>query len=53
MAFCRCYGSFRIQHFIYADFVATLVPALPPWHLFFTYLAGDKATKILLNPGPQ
>jgi uncharacterized membrane protein len=44
---------FGIQHFIYAEFAATLVPALLPRHLFFIYLAGDKATKILLNPGPK
>jgi uncharacterized membrane protein len=29
-----------VQHFVYADFVATLVPPWLPWHLFWTYLAG-------------
>jgi uncharacterized membrane protein len=29
-----------IQHFIYADFVATLVPAWIPGHYFWTYFAG-------------
>jgi uncharacterized membrane protein YphA (DoxX/SURF4 family) len=29
-----------LQHFIYADFVATLVPAWIPGHYFWTYFAG-------------
>ncbi|MEP7338260.1 MAG: DoxX family membrane protein [Acidobacteriota bacterium] len=29
-----------IQHFIYAEFVATLVPSWIPGHLFWTYFAG-------------
>lgn len=29
-----------VQHFIYAEFVATLVPAWIPGHLFWTYFAG-------------
>ncbi len=29
-----------VQHFIYAQFVATLVPAWMPGHLFLTYLTG-------------
>ena len=29
-----------IQHFIYTDFVATLIPAWIPGHLFWTYFAG-------------
>jgi uncharacterized membrane protein len=39
-----CLGIFMIisgiQHFIYADFVATLVPAWIPGHYFWTYFAG-------------
>jgi uncharacterized membrane protein len=31
---------FGIDHFIYKEFVATLVPAWIPWHLFWTYFAG-------------
>lgn len=29
-----------IDHFIYSAFVATLIPAWIPWHLFWTYFAG-------------
>jgi uncharacterized membrane protein len=29
-----------VQHFMYAQFVATLVPAWMPGHLFLTYLTG-------------
>lgn len=29
-----------ILHFIYVDFVATLVPSWIPWHIFWTYFAG-------------
>ncbi|UOE52347.1 hypothetical protein MTO98_14800 [Mucilaginibacter sp. SMC90] len=29
---------FGIQHFMYADFVATLVPGWIPFHLFWVYL---------------
>jgi hypothetical protein len=28
---------FAVQHFIYDKFVATLIPAWIPWHLFWTY----------------
>jgi uncharacterized membrane protein len=39
-----CLGAFMmlggIQHFIYTDFVATLIPAWIPGHLFWTYFAG-------------
>jgi uncharacterized membrane protein len=39
-----CLGIFMIlagiQHFIYADFVATLVPTWIPGHYFWTYFAG-------------
>ena len=39
-----CLGIFMIvsgiQHFIYADFVATLVPSWIPGHYFWTYFAG-------------
>jgi hypothetical protein len=28
---------FAVQHFIYGTFVATLIPAWIPWHLFWTY----------------
>ena len=31
---------FGYDHFLYKEFVATLVPAWIPWHLFWTYLAG-------------
>jgi uncharacterized membrane protein YphA (DoxX/SURF4 family) len=29
-----------VQHFLYARFVATLVPAWIPWHLFWAYFVG-------------
>lgn len=29
-----------VEHFIYTVFVASLVPAWMPWHLFWTYFAG-------------
>jgi len=29
-----------IEHFIYVDFVATMVPSWIPWHVFWTYFAG-------------
>jgi uncharacterized membrane protein len=32
-----CFG---IDHFLYTDFVATLVPAWIPGHVFWTYFAG-------------
>jgi uncharacterized membrane protein len=39
-----CLGAFMmlggIQHFIYTDFVAALIPAWIPAHLFWTYFAG-------------
>jgi uncharacterized membrane protein len=39
-----CLGMFMIasgiQHFLYGDFVATLVPAWIPGHYFWTYFAG-------------
>ena len=31
---------FGYDHFLYKEFVATLVPAWIPWHLFWTYFAG-------------
>jgi len=31
---------FGVEHFIYADFVATLVPSWIPGHLFWTYFTG-------------
>jgi uncharacterized membrane protein len=31
---------FAVQHFMYADFVATLVPSWIPAHLFWAYFAG-------------
>ncbi len=44
---------FGIQHFIYADFVATLVPAWIPPQLFWTYFVGIafivSAVSIMLN----
>jgi len=30
---------FGYEHFLYTDFVATLVPAWIPWHYFWTYFA--------------
>src|SRR5262249_50754310 len=39
-----CLGLFMIlcgiEHFLFAEFVATLVPAWIPGHLFWTYFAG-------------
>jgi len=32
--------AFGIDHFLYTDFVATLVPAWIPGHIFWTYFAG-------------
>ena len=32
--------AFGIDHFLYTDFVATLVPNWIPWHVFWTYFAG-------------
>lgn len=29
-----------VEHFIYVDFVATLMPSWIPWHIFWTYFAG-------------
>ena len=29
-----------IEHFLYASFVADLIPAFIPWHTFWTYFAG-------------
>ena len=31
---------FGVQHFLYAGFVASLVPAWIPWHLFWAYFVG-------------
>ncbi|HEY6414514.1 MAG TPA: hypothetical protein VIX42_12565 [Edaphobacter sp.] len=31
---------FAVQHFMYGAFVATLVPAWIPWHLFWAYFVG-------------
>jgi uncharacterized membrane protein len=31
---------FGFMHFVYTDFVVTLVPDWIPWHLFWTYFAG-------------
>jgi uncharacterized membrane protein len=31
---------FAVQHFIYGTFVATLIPAWIPWHLFWAYFVG-------------
>jgi uncharacterized membrane protein len=31
---------FGIQHYMYADFVSTLVPAYMPWRLFWAYFTG-------------
>jgi uncharacterized membrane protein YphA (DoxX/SURF4 family) len=31
---------FAVQHFLYADFVATLIPAWIPGHLFWAYFCG-------------
>jgi len=44
---------FGFEHFLYPDFVATLVPNWIPWHLFWTYFAGiallASGFSILLN----
>jgi uncharacterized membrane protein len=32
--------AFGIDHFLYTDFVATLVPSWMPGHIFWTYFAG-------------
>ncbi|HEY8971621.1 MAG TPA: hypothetical protein VIM64_21105, partial [Puia sp.] len=31
---------FGIQHYMYAEFVSTLVPAYMPWRLFWAYFTG-------------
>jgi hypothetical protein len=31
---------FAVQHFLYAGYVASLVPAWIPWHLFWAYFVG-------------
>lgn len=31
---------FGMQHFLYVDFVATLIPVWIPWHLFWAYFVG-------------
>jgi uncharacterized membrane protein len=31
---------YGVEHFIYADFVATIVPSWIPWHFFWVYFAG-------------
>lgn len=31
---------YGVEHFIYAQFVATLVPGWIPWHMFWTYFVG-------------
>ena len=38
--FCTTMIIFGAEHFIYKDFVATLVPGWIPWPYFWTYLAG-------------
>lgn len=44
---------FAIQHFMYADYIATLITAWIPFHLFFAYFAGVAFTlaaiSILVN----
>ena len=49
MNFFKIYGTwlyatallvFGILHFVYANFVASLIPVWIPWHLFFTYATG-------------
>jgi uncharacterized membrane protein len=51
--FAIALAVFGIQHFMYAGFVATLVPGWIPWHLFFTYLTGAAfiavAISIIIN----
>lgn len=46
--FAAAMAVFGIQHFIYADFAATLVPALPPRHLFLLIWLGIKPQKFFL-----
>lgn len=38
--FAFCMVVFGIQHFMYADFIATLITPWIPWHLFWTYFTG-------------
>lgn len=38
--FCVMLVVFGLMHFVYADFVATVVPSLVPAPLFWTYFAG-------------
>jgi uncharacterized membrane protein len=38
--FGACMIVFGAQHFMYAQFIATLVPAWLPWHIFWTYFFG-------------
>jgi uncharacterized membrane protein len=51
--YASAFAIFGIQHFMYADFVATLVPAWMPWHLFLAYLTGTAfiaaALSIIIN----
>jgi len=38
--YAAAFFVFGIQHFMYAGFVATLVPAFMPWHLFLAWFVG-------------
>lgn len=38
--FALTFVVFGIQHFIYADFVSTIVPGWIPFHLFWVYVVG-------------
>jgi uncharacterized membrane protein len=44
---------FGVQHFMYAEFVGTLVPAWIPWHLFWAYATGTMffvaAASLMIN----
>jgi uncharacterized membrane protein len=38
--FAFCMVVFGIQHFMYAEFIASLITPWIPWHLFWTYFSG-------------
>jgi uncharacterized membrane protein len=44
---------FGVQHFVYAHFVAKMIPTYIPWHLFWTYFVGvafiAAAVSIIIN----
>jgi hypothetical protein len=44
---------FGVQHFLYARFVATLVPSWIPWHLFWAYFVGVAFIAAAVSIGTQ